>query len=64
VARVQAAVTVLQQVQEFDQQVAAPFPVTEQRLHLLQSLRLDLPALGMIESAPPARARVDAAVVF
>ena len=62
-ARVQAAVMVLQQVQVLDQQVAPPLAVAEQRLHLGQRRGIDLPALRLVAPAPPARAGMDAAVV-
>ena len=62
-ARMQAAEMVLQQMQMLDQQVAAALAVAEQRLHLGQSGRIDLPAFRMVETAPPPRARMDAAVV-
>ncbi len=63
-ARVQAAEMVLQQVQVLDQQVAPALAVAEQRLHLGQRRRIDLPALRVIETAPPPRSRMDAAVVL
>ena len=44
-ARVQAAVAVLDQVQVLDQQVARARPVAEQRPDLLERRRVDLPAL-------------------
>ena len=62
-ARMEAAVMVLQQVQMLDQQVAPPLALPEQRLHLGQRRRIDLPPLRMVEPAPPPRAGVDAAVV-
>ena len=62
-ARVQAAETVLQQMQVLDQQVAAALAVPEQRLHLGQRRRVDLPALRMVETAPPPRPRMNAPVV-
>ena len=64
VARVQAAVMVLQQMQVLDQQVPSAFPVAEQRLHLGQRLGLDLAALRLVAPAPPSGAGMDAAVVF
>ena len=62
-ARMQAAEMILQQMQMLDQQVAPALAVTEQRLNLVQSCRIDLPAFGMVETAPAPRARVNAAVV-
>ena len=62
-ARMEAAEMVLQQMQVLDQQIAAPLAVAEQGLHLVQGRRIDLPALRMVEPAPPPRARMDAAVV-
>ena len=43
-ARVQAAEMVLQQMQMLDQQVAPALAVAEQRLHLVERRRIDLPA--------------------
>ena len=63
-ARMEAAVMILQQMQMLDQQVAPPLALPEQRLDLVQSCGVDLPAFRMIEPAPPARARMDAAVVL
>ena len=40
------AVLVLDEMQVLDQQVAPARPVAEQRLHLVQRLRIDLAALG------------------
>src|SRR5579864_1378533 len=62
-ARMQAPVLILQQVQVLDQQVAAALAIAEQRPHLVQRLRLDLPAFRMVEAASPARAGMDAAIV-
>ncbi len=62
-ARIEAAVMVLQQVQMLDQQVAPPRALPEQGLHLGQGRRIDLPPLRMVEPAPAPRAGVDAAVV-
>ena len=62
-ARMQAAEMILQQMQMLDQQVAPALAITEQRLDLFQSCRIDLPAFGMVETAPAPRARVNAAVV-
>ena len=63
-ARMQAAEMVLQQMQVLDQEIAPPLTIAEQRLHLGESRWIDLPALGVIGTSPPSRARMDAAVVF
>jgi len=63
-AREEAAIAVLQQVQVLDQQVATPLAVAEQRLHLGQGGGIDLPALRRVAAAPPAGAGMDAAVVL
>ena len=62
-ASIEAAAMVLQQVEMLDQQVAAALAVAEQPLHLGRGRRIDLPALRVIEPAPPPRARMDAPVV-
>ena len=54
VARVQAAVPVLDQVQVLDQQVAPARPVAEQRADLVEGLRIDLPPLRRLARLPPA----------
>ena len=54
---------VLQQMQVLDQQVAPALPLPEQCLNLGERCRIDLPALGVIGSAPASRAGMDAAVV-
>jgi hypothetical protein len=59
----QAPEVVLQQMQVFDQQVAAALAVAKQRLDLTECGGIDLPPLRMIRPAPPPRAGVDAAVV-
>ena len=63
-ARVQAAVMVLQQVQVLDQQVAAALAVAEQRLHLGERRGSTCRPFRMVEPASPARAGMDAAVVL
>ena len=60
-ARVQAAVLVLQQVQMLDQKIGSARPVAEERANLLQGLRIDLPPLRRLARAAPPGARVDAA---
>ena len=62
-ARIEATEMVLQQMQVLDQEVAPPFTGIEQRLHLTECGRVDLPAFRVIRPAPPPRARVDAPVV-
>ncbi len=62
-ARVEAAEMVLQQVQVLDQQIAPSLAGAKQGLHLGQSRRIDLPALRVVEPAPPSGARMNAAVV-
>ena len=42
----EAAVRVLDQMQVLDQEIAPPWPVAEQRAHLVERLRVDLAALG------------------
>src|SRR5437868_14655428 len=51
-------------MQVFDQEVAPALAFTEQSLHFAERGGIDLPPLRMIRPAPPARARMDAAVVF
>ncbi len=63
VARVEAAEMVLQQVQMLDQEVAPALALAEQRAHFVECRRVDLPALRMVEPAPPPGARMNAAVV-
>src|ERR1700730_15573159 len=63
-ARMQAAEMVLQQMQVLDQQIVAPLALAEQRQDLVDRGRVNLPALRMIEAAPPAGAGMDAAIVF
>ena len=55
---------VLQQMQMLDQQVAPALALAEQRLHLVERRRVDLPALRMVEPAPPPGARMNAPVVL
>ena len=45
------AVAVLDQVQVLDQQIAPALALAEQRAHLVERLRLDLPALGRLPRA-------------
>src|SRR3979409_1410318 len=47
----EAAVRVLDQMQVLDQEVASPRPVAEQRAHLVECLRVHLPALGRASRA-------------
>jgi len=61
--RMQAAVMILQQVKEFDQQVAPPLGIAEQRLHLDQGLRIDLAALWLFPPAPPSGAGMNTSIV-
>ena len=63
-ACMEAAEMVLQQMQVLDQEVAAALALAEQRLDLGERRGIDLAALRVIRSAPPPRARVDAAVVM
>src|SRR5689334_25408181 len=51
-------------MQMLDQQVAPPLALAEQRLHLRERRRIDLPPFRMIRPAAPPRARMDAPVVF
>jgi hypothetical protein len=46
-------VTVLDQVQKFDQQVALARPVAEQRLNLVESIGIDLPPLRLRTGTTP-----------
>src|SRR5258708_36662254 len=46
-----------------DQQVGAALPRAEQRLHLIKRSRVDLPALWVVEPAPPPGAGVNAPIV-
>ena len=50
----QMAVMVLDQMQMLDQQIAPARPVGEQRLHLVERLRIDLPALRRARRSAPA----------
>ena len=63
-ARMQAAEMVLQQMQVLDQQIVTPLALAEQRQHLVERGRVNLPALRMIEAAPPPRAGMNAPIVF
>ena len=62
--RVQAAVMVLQQMQMLDQQVAPALAIAEQRLHLIERRRIDLPAFRDVAAVPPSRTRMDAPVMI
>jgi hypothetical protein len=53
---------VLDQVQMLDQQVALARPVAEQGLHLAQSRRVELPALGVGHGLAAAGAGMEAAL--
>ena len=53
---------VLQQMQMLDQQIALARAVAEQRLHLGERVRLDLPALRHVAPAAPAGARMNTAL--
>jgi hypothetical protein len=53
-ARVKAVIFVLQQMEEFDQEIAAPRLLAEQRLNLFQRRRIDLPTLRLIAATPSA----------
>lgn len=61
-ARGEMAVAVLDEVQEFDQQVAPPLARAQQRLHLRERGRIDLPPFGMRARLSPPRGRGNAAV--
>ncbi len=63
-ARMQAAEMVLQQVQVLDQQIAPAVAIPQQRLHVGECRRIDLPALRVIGAAPPSGAGMDAPVVM
>ena len=54
VAGIEAAEMVLQQVEMLDQQVAPPLALAEQRAHLIERLRIDLPALRRTRRTAPA----------
>ena len=60
-AGVQAAVVVLQQMQVLDQEVAPARAVAEERAHLVERLRIDLPPLRRFARLAPAGAGMDAA---
>jgi hypothetical protein len=61
VARVQAVILVLKEMEELDQQIALPRPLAEESLNLRQGLWLDLPAARLVTPAPPSRAGMDLA---
>ena len=48
----------------FDQQVAPALALAEQRLHLIERRRIDLPAFRDIAAVPPAGTRMDAPVMI
>ena len=50
----QVAVMVLDEMQMFDQEIATPRPVGQQRQHLFERLRLDLAALRRARRSAPA----------
>ena len=50
----QMAVMVLDEMQMLDQQIAPPRPVGQQRQHLFERLRIDLPALRRARRPAPA----------
>jgi hypothetical protein len=54
-----AVIFVLQQMEEFDQQIAPPRLLAEQRLNFGDGLLIDLPAFRPVATAPPAGAGVD-----
>ena len=60
VARVEAVIFVLQQVQEFDQQIAAPRLAAEQRLHVGQGRDFNLTPARRIATAAATFARMNA----
>ena len=62
--RMEAAEMVLQEMQVLDQQVTPALALAEQRLHLCERRRIDLPPFRVIRPPTAPRARVDAAVVF
>jgi hypothetical protein len=54
----EVTVFVLDQMQVLDQEIAPPWPVAEQRTHLVECLRFDLAALGRTPRAvAPSRPR-------
>ena len=53
-ARVQAAVLVLKQMQMLDQEIGPARPVAEEPAHLVEGLRIDLPPLRRLARLPPA----------
>jgi hypothetical protein len=58
-ARMEAVIFVLQQMEEFDEQIVSPRLLAEERLNLFQGWRIDLTALRLIAPAPPARTWMD-----
>jgi hypothetical protein len=62
VARVQAAVMVLDQVQELDQEVGPARPVAEERPDLVEGRLVGLAPARGVAGFPAAGARMDAAV--
>ena len=57
-ARLQAVIFVLDEVQMLDQEVAPARPVAEQGAHLGERRLVDLAALGMTAAAAPAVGRL------
>jgi hypothetical protein len=51
-------------MQMLDQQVGPPFALTQQRLHLIERVGIDLAAFRVIRPAPPSRARMDPPIVL
>ena len=52
----QMTVMILDEMQMLDQEIAPPRPVGQQRQHLLERLRVDLPALRRARRPAPASA--------
>jgi hypothetical protein len=52
------AVAILDEVQMLDQEIVPPFTLAQQRAHIGQCLRIDLPALGGTRRPPPANRRL------
>src|SRR6185503_14483869 len=62
--RVEAAILVLDEMQELDQQIALARPVAEQRLDVVERLGLDLAPPGQAATPAPPGAGMDATLCF
>jgi hypothetical protein len=63
-ARMEATVFILQEMEMLDQEIALAWLLAQKRLHLGKRSRLDLPPLRHIAAATSARARTETPLAF